>query len=164
MGAAAEAQPQAVQQPYVQQQGGNFQQPPIQPAQAAPYPETDSATELDDCGLSGFCGLKLISHLDLPQNIAVSIEAGKTFSIGRYDAVVGTKQSDFEFDKNTKAVSRRHAVIERKAEGYYIVDIGLSAGTFVNNEKLIRNVPHPIKNGDKISIGNAGADYVWTEA
>jgi len=163
MGAAAEQQPNYMQQtPQVQHtpaQGGHYQPAPIVPA----VHETDAATDIDEDVAIAACGLQLVSHLNLPKTIRVNIDVGRNFSIGRYDAVVGAKQSDFEFDKNTKAVSRRHAVIERRAEGYFIVDIGSSAGTFVNNAKIVPNALHPISNGDKVSIGNAGADYVWEE-
>ena len=45
------------------------------------------------------------------------------FTIGRFDANIGKKQSSFEFDKKTRAVSRRHAVIERDTDGYKIIDL-----------------------------------------
>ena len=123
----------------------------------------DGATQIDEDISVQEAGLRLVSNSDLPRRIPVVIEIGKMFSIGRFDAVVGARQSDFEFNKNTKAISRRHAIIERRADGYCIIDIGSSAGTFVNGKKIIINTPNPIVSGDSISIGNAGADYIWED-
>lgn len=90
------------------------------------------------------------------------IGPGDVFTIGRFDVSVGRKQSNFEFDPKTKAVSRRHAAIERDGEGgYVIVDLSSRAGTFVNGERLVANVPKKLENGDKVSFGTGGADYIW---
>jgi pSer/pThr/pTyr-binding forkhead associated (FHA) protein len=97
----------------------------------------------------------------MPERIVINIKPGSVFTIGRHSASVGTKQSDFEFPVRTKEVSRRHAVIERSQSGYQIVDIGSSAGTYVNADKIIPNVSQPLSAGDKVSFGRAGADYTW---
>ena len=106
-------------------------------------------------------GLRYIGNLQLPSVIHVQIKEGEVYSIGRYDAAVGKKQSSFEFDKKTKAVSRRHAVVTRKACGYDIIDLASSAGTFVNDKKLPPNTPFELETGFRVSFGNSGADYVW---
>jgi len=105
--------------------------------------------------------LRYIGHAHLPPSIQVKITEGEIFTIGRFDAAVGKKQSSFEFDKKTKAVSRRHAAIERDIEGFKIVDLSSSAGTFVNNKKLPPNTPYGLETGSRVSFGNSGADYVW---
>ena len=98
-----------------------------------------------------------------PNEIGVNIPYGARFTIGRFDTFIGTKQSDFEFEPKTKAVSRRHAVIERKTDNgcYYITDLNSSAGTFVNGNKLIPDKPFKLENGFNVSFGHLGADYVW---
>jgi len=88
---------------------------------------------------------------------------GKQFVIGRFDVRVGQKQSDFEFEKSTKAVSRRHASIERAANGYTIVDLDSRAGTYVNGTRIKSGESFPIRNGDRVSFGVAGADYILEE-
>jgi len=99
----------------------------------------------------------------LPAVIDVQIELGGIFSIGRYDVATCRPQSSFEFDKKTKAISRRHAVIERDQDGYTIVDLASSAGTFLNGQKLPPNTPCKLDHGSRVSFGNAGADYVWEQ-
>ena len=97
----------------------------------------------------------------LPPFIDVRIAQGEVFTIGRFDAAIGISQSSFEFDKKTKAVSRRHAAIERGAESYSIIDLSSSAGTYINGQKLPPNTPFELGHGCRVSFGNAGVDYVW---
>jgi pSer/pThr/pTyr-binding forkhead associated (FHA) protein len=120
-------------------------------------PDITQETKIDIRGV----GLRYIGNAHLPQAIEISISEGETFSIGRFDATVGKRLSDFEFDKKTRAVSRRHAVIERSIEGYKIIDLSSSAGTFLDNRRLPPNTPFGLKAGNRISFGNSGADYVW---
>ena len=105
--------------------------------------------------------LRLVGNAALPREIPVTVRSGQPFTIGRFDVTVGHRQSDFEFDKHTRAVSRRHAAIESGPEGYVISDLASSAGTFVNGERLTPNVPRLLRRGDRVSFGNGGADYVW---
>jgi len=106
-------------------------------------------------------GLKYVGCAHLPQVIEINITEGELFSVGRFDAAVGKAQSSFEFDKKTRAVSRRHAVIERDTEGYKIIDLSSSAGTYINDRKLPPNTPYILESGCRVSFGNSGADYIW---
>ena len=112
---------------------------------------------------TGEAWLRLIGSALLPPGIVVAIAEGEVFTIGRYDTAVGTKQSNFEFDRMTKAVSRRHAVIERRIDGYNLIDLASSAGTFVDGQKLPPNTPCKLQPGCRISFGNCGADYIWEQ-
>ena len=104
----------------------------------------------------------LVSSERLPKEILVNIEPGQSFTIGRFDVTVGKKQSDFEFDKSTKAVSRHHAAVERQMDGsYVIVDLASSAGTYLNGERMTPNLAYPLVRGCRVSFGTHGADYVW---
>ncbi|WNS42907.1 FHA domain-containing protein [Paenibacillus sp. MMS20-IR301] len=107
--------------------------------------------------------LRSIGNRELPESIAVSVSIGQVFTIGRFDASVGRQQSSFEFAKTLKAISRRHTAIERAADGYRIIDLTSSAGTFVNSQKLVPGSPLKLNRGDRVSFGNAGADYIWEE-
>lgn len=131
------------------------------PAQIWASPQEEGVTELEEES-SGAC-LHLVSAAALPDRIVVSIQPGEAFTIGRFDVTVGRKQSDFEFDKQTKAVSRRHAAIERDASGYSVVDLSSSAGTFVDGEKLVPNAPRRLVRGSRVCFGTSGADYRWEE-
>ena len=124
-------------------------------------PEEDEKTVLEEFNAGAY--LKLLSSANLPPIIPVSIDVGDNYTIGRYDISVGRKLSDFEFDRSTRAVSRKHAVIERMGDGYYITDLDSSAGTFVDGRRLQTSTPCRIISGNRISFGNAGADYIWEE-
>ena len=98
---------------------------------------------------------------DHPLRIEVKINVGEVMSIGRFDTSSGVRQSDYEFDKKTKGVSRRHAVIERTSEGYSLIDLNSTAGTYVNGQLITPSAAVRLLNGDRVSFGNLGADYVW---
>ena len=133
------------------------------PGQAAEYfSEADDATQYLSAGGNGG-KLWLVGSILLPALIDVQIGENEVFTIGRYDAAVGRQQSSFEFERKTKAISRRHSAIERKMDRYSIIDLASSAGTFVNGQKLPPNTPHELSNGCRVSFGNSGADYVWEE-
>ena len=106
--------------------------------------------------------LRLVGDKSLPKIIPI-IFSGQTFTIGRFDITVGRKQFDFEFNQSTKAVSRCHAVIRLLESGCAIEDLNSRAGTYVNGIRLAPESQHLLKNGDKVSFGIAGADYVFEE-
>ena len=122
----------------------------------------DDVTQLDINEGRG-AKLRYVGTGGHPRVIEVNVNEGAIFTIGRFDASVGTKQSDFEFDKKTKAVSRRHAAVERSAQGYSIVDLDSGAGTFLGGQKLPPNAPFDLTNGCRVSFGHSGADYIWEE-
>ena len=149
--------------PYIPQ-GQESNLPPLPQVPVPPYnsiPDDDGETQIIG-GVAGAPYLRLVGDNTLPSTIPVPIQPGQSFTIGRFDVSVGQKQSDFEFEKRTKAVSRHHAVIERLATGeYQLKDLVSSAGTFINGTRLTPNVNYPINRNDKISFGTCGADYVW---
>lgn len=105
--------------------------------------------------------LRLVGDERLPREIAVIGDLGRPFTIGRFDITVGKQQSDFEFDQSTKAVSRRHAAIERAANGYVLVDLSSRAGTYINGKRIPANIPYELTAGAQVSFGTSGADYVF---
>jgi len=121
-----------------------------------------SMTDLGDVVEIG-AKLHRSSHLNhLPEIIIIPFQK-QPFIIGRFDISVGKKQSDFEFEKKTKAVSRRHAAIEHTARGVVLTDLNSRAGTFVNGHKINPGEAYLLKDEDHISFGNAGADYIFEE-
>ena len=102
--------------------------------------------------------LRLVGAEGLPAYISLTLSE-QPYVIGRYDISVGRKQCDFEFDHGTKEVSRRHAAISISSYGCVIMDLNSRAGTYINGEKLTANKYFRISDGDRVSFGNAGADY-----
>ena len=97
----------------------------------------------------------------LPAQIELRAKSGKPFKIGRFDVMVGKKQSDFEFDENLEEVSRHHAVVEIKNGEYYITDMDSTFGTMIDGKRIPAYVPRLMQNGTRVSFGKAGADYVF---
>jgi pSer/pThr/pTyr-binding forkhead associated (FHA) protein len=88
--------------------------------------------------------------------------AGKGFAIsetevhiGRWDADGGIfPDVDLDSDDPEAKVSRRHARILRRADGYYIEDLGSTNGTFVNRgRRLLPGALQPLRDGDEIIVG-----------
>ena len=106
--------------------------------------------------------LQLVGLNGLPSTIPLNLQY-KPFVIGRFSATIGQKQCDFEFGRDTKAVSRLHAAIERTNCGIIVHDLNSRAGTFINGKIIAPGKPCFIKNGDRLSFGTAGADYIFEE-
>lgn len=126
--------------------------------------EEDGVTVLLSGDNANGAYFRLVGDQTLPREIPLTLAPGGMFTIGRYDVTIGRRQSDFEFAAKTKAVSRHHAVVERVADGSYVlVDLDSAAGTFLNGERLTPNVARPLTQGCRVSFGTAGADYIWEE-
>lgn len=123
----------------------------------------DSVTQIEVPHIGGTPTLVYVgNNPTMPKRIAVSMSEYGRFTIGRFDSSIGTKQSDFEFEKTTRGVSRRHAIIEKRNGCYTITDLQSSAGTFVNGKKLDSNEVCILEKDARISFGFDGADYMWT--
>lgn len=161
----AAAMPNVAPQPSVQQYASPQNEYVPSPSPPPPVYESgdaDANTELEIIEKDG-PKLRYIGSKEHPRIIEVNIAENGIFTIGRFDASVGTTQSSFEFDKKTKAVSRRHAAIEHKADGHYLVDLDSAAGTFMDGRKLPPNASFKLNIGSRISFGYSGADYMWEE-
>ena len=75
--------------------------------------------------------------------------------IGRWDADGGIfPDVDLDSDDPEAKVSRRHARIVLRADGYYIEDLGSTNGTFVNRgRRLLPGALQPLRDGDEIIVG-----------
>ena len=163
-GAAAMPMQQAPMQQAPMQQPMQPVQPMQQPMYAPPAQGMydDGATQID-LRETGGPKFRYVGNGAHPGMISVPIAPGGMFTIGRFDPASGPGQSSFEFTKDTKAVSRRHAVVERHAEGFMLIDLNSSAGTFINGQKIPPNTPCRLEKGSRISFGYSGADYTWEE-
>ncbi|MCB8982885.1 MAG: protein kinase [Ardenticatenaceae bacterium] len=75
-----------------------------------------------------------------PQNLEK-----KTLLIGRTD------ENDVVLP--AKGVSRRHARLEKTAVGWQVTDLGSTNGTFLEDSKLLPDVPEPWEAGETLRIG-----------
>ena len=79
---------------------------------------------------------------------ALSLE--KTYlTIGRHPA------ADVRFDAYyEEPISARHAAVVRRGSGYVVRDLGSAAGTFLNGQRVIGDIP--LESGDLIELGRGG--------
>ncbi len=76
--------------------------------------------------------------------------------IGRTDRANGIfPQVDLDPEGGYEAgVSRKHALITRQDEVFYIKDLGSVNGSFLNKQRLAPETPQPLKDGDELRLGN----------
>lgn len=51
-------------------------------------------------------------------------------------------------------VSRRHCIVKKGVDGYYIMDNGSSNGTFINGRRLEANISNKLVDGDIVKVAN----------
>jgi hypothetical protein len=52
-----------------------------------------------------------------------------------------------------KGISRRHARISRRENDVFLEDLNSLNGTFLNANRLVPELPYPVKDGDQIQLG-----------
>jgi pSer/pThr/pTyr-binding forkhead associated (FHA) protein len=60
-----------------------------------------------------------------------------------------------------KIVSRRHAMIQRKGDEFWLYDLNSRNGTFVNGKRLSPREAHILKMGDVVEFGNGGVKLTF---
>lgn len=76
-------------------------------------------------------------------------QAGSRFALDGDITRLG-RHPDSEISLDDITVSRRHAEVQRTAEGYVVADSGSLNGTYVNQERVERALLH---HGDEVQIG-----------
>jgi S1-C subfamily serine protease len=84
------------------------------------------------------------------ERVGQTLSLEKTYlTIGRHPA------ADVRFDAYyEEPISARHAAVVRRGGGYVVRDLGSAAGTFLNGERVIGDVP--LESGDLIELGRGG--------
>jgi CRP-like cAMP-binding protein len=93
--------------------------------------------------------------VDVASGTAFFLSRGDETTIGRADPVTGILPDiDLTPVDTSRSVSRRHAKILHRPEGYSMLEeVGTVNGTFVNDERITTGVPAPVANGDRVRIG-----------
>ena len=74
-------------------------------------------------------------------------KSGEEFELTANAIIIG-READADIQIQAPAISRNHAKLSRRPQGYWIEDLGSSNGTFVNGIRLEDRVP--LKSGDRI--------------
>lgn len=81
--------------------------------------------------------------------------AGKEMIIGNEELIIGRSEGNLILNENI--VSRKHAVIYKLDDSYFIEDLKSTNGTFINNYRVTKSV---LKSGDIIKIGNTKMHFL----
>ena len=110
----------------------------------------------DECG-AALPATALLILEDSGWRLALPSVADQTdVVIGREDVLSGVKP-DIDLAPHgaeTYGVSRSHAYIGRNADGYRVEDLGSVNLTYLNDQRLEPGRSAPLKDGDRITIGN----------
>ncbi|MBW4440996.1 MAG: FHA domain-containing protein [Plectolyngbya sp. WJT66-NPBG17] len=118
--------------------------PIVLPAQAAPIPQRNSATQLQQ-SFARLLNLQTSTVIEIPPGLLV-------LHIGKPNDRI-PPDIDVSGFPNSEVVSRIHADIRVEGDAYYLEDVGSSNGTYVNNSPLPMGNRHRLRAGDRISFG-----------
>lgn len=144
-------------------------------AAAAPLPATDSPGT-DPLGNAANGDRDMPGTLPLPANVSVPtatrarrlrlliLNTGRLsnwlpegeVALGRTDRANGIfPQVDLDPEGGYEAgVSRRHAIIIKQEDMFYVKDLGSVNGSFLNKQRLSPETPTALKDGDELRLGN----------
>ena len=88
---------------------------------------------------------------------ALNSPYGRTI-LGPAGMTIG-RSPDNQLVVNDPQASSHHAQIYPDGQGYLLVDLGSTNGTFVNEQRLISHSPRMLNAGDVLRIGNASFSY-----
>ena len=82
--------------------------------------------------------------------------AGESFTVDQDRMAIG-RTPDAAVFLDDVTVSRNHALLVHRADGYYIDDLGSLNGTYVNRRRI---ESHSLEDGDEIQIGKFKLSYL----
>ena len=88
---------------------------------------------------------------------ALNSPYGRTI-LGPASMTIG-RSPDNQLVVNDPQASSHHAQIYPDGQGYLLVDLGSTNGTFVNEQRLISHSPRTLNAGDVVRIGNTSFSY-----
>lgn len=88
--------------------------------------------------------------------VTAGAQEGQTIPLLLPSVTIGraTSNATWEIMLQDPSVSRPHARLERSAEGWRVYDLGSSNGTLLNNTERVTSEGLPLKDGDKLMLGN----------
>lgn len=77
------------------------------------------------------------------------------------DVTMIGRSDDVDLVVSDTSISRRHAMIVRRVDGFFLSDLGSTNGSFLNKE--IVSEPMAIKEGDKVTLGNVVFKFTYQD-
>jgi diguanylate cyclase (GGDEF)-like protein len=85
---------------------------------------------------------------------------GQVYEIGEDVTMIG-RSDDVDLIVSDTSISRRHAMIVHRADGFFLSDLGSTNGSFVNKEPV--DEPLPLREGDKVAIGHVVFKFTYQD-
>jgi pSer/pThr/pTyr-binding forkhead associated (FHA) protein len=76
----------------------------------------------------------------------------------REETIVIGRKSDTDLVVESPYVSRHHAKLVKGPQGYTLLDLDSSHGTFVNGDRIAE---HELQSGDRIALGKERVELVY---
>ena len=129
----------------------------IQPPQDYNYADQFSAEDEGTVVLSDY---NRPSEQEAPPAKIVRRSTNETVLVNKHIFTIGKERAKVDYCvTNNKTVSRSHATIYRRGEGYFIVDNNSTNGTFVNNSRIPAQTEIKLNNGDLLRLSNEEFDF-----
>jgi pSer/pThr/pTyr-binding forkhead associated (FHA) protein len=130
---------------------------------SGPQQETRRTDRLDETEDVPQAEIKPVNVSIVPDaGLGIYLESTAPVTIMRDDEIILGRQASgtgslvvdlVPFGAIQNGVSRRHAVIRRSGDGYEVIDLSSTNGTWVNGQRLAPDTPHPLLSGDIIRLG-----------
>lgn len=130
--------------------------PATKPVVQPEYPETRPAAEKKE----NLGGWETVPEEKPSISIALvgvgGVMNGRSYRVGDESVLIGrAENANIRYPAETKGVSRRHCQVLWKNGVLVVMDLGSTAGTYLNGKnKLPANTPVPVTEGDVIYLGS----------
>ena len=104
-------------------------------------------------------GSKLGKHLDKVKRVESRMLMFKNKNIPLISKITIGRSNDSNIIIDDGLTSRNHALIQKIKNDFFIKDLNSTNGTFVNEEKIPKDMYIKIKPGDVIRIGKAKLSF-----
>lgn len=85
---------------------------------------------------------------------------GQVYELSNEVTMIG-RGDDVDLVVNDSSISRKHAMITQRSEGFFLSDLGSTNGSFVNKEQV--DDPLPLVEGDKVAIGHVVFKFTYQD-
>ena len=119
-----------------------------------PRKEEDEETVVD-------YGNTTVGGRNTAKNLILKARKGNFILRPEHEAIIGRSNSPYEdWLADCNLISRKHGKFVKQGRDWYIVDLGSTNGTLVNDVELKMNVPMKFQAGDVIDIGTYIFDVI----
>ena len=98
---------------------------------------------------------KGIILINLQNGQPIAMQEGKAFILGRASDNIKTQEPLVDLTDMgglDYGISRVHALIRKDGNGYQIIDLNSTNGTWLENQRLTPQTPTPLQSGDRIRL------------